>query len=124
MLFSQICGIVERKHSTLSRPGKVFWPFLSFFLGNSRLGGFSGPDRKWIVKKLADSAQPRDFVIYIRSFSTGLRSTPRVSTSASTMSPAFKYTGGFRAWPIPGGVPVKIKSPGSNVKTIDAYATS
>ncbi len=47
---------------------------------------------------------------------TGFLSTPSPSISTSTTSPSFNQTGGFRAMPTPGGVPVKIRSPGSRVK--------
>ena len=50
---------------------------------------------------------------------TGFRSVPRPSISTSTMSPGWSQTGGFRAIPTPGGVPVKIRSPGSRVKIRD-----
>ena len=50
---------------------------------------------------------------------TGLRSVPRPSISTSTTSPFFNHTGGLRAMPTPGGVPVKIRSPGSSVKIRD-----
>ena len=48
---------------------------------------------------------------------TGLRSVPSPSISTSTTSPGWSQTGGLRAIPTPGGVPVKIRSPGWNVKT-------
>jgi hypothetical protein len=51
------------------------------------------------------------------SATTGLRSTPRPSISTSTVLPGSKYTGGLRAKPTPGGVPVKIKSPEASVHT-------
>ena len=40
------------------------------------------------------------------------------------MSPGFSETGGSRWTPTPAGVPVRITSPGSSVKTLDACATS
>ena len=52
---------------------------------------------------------------------TGLRSTPTPSISTSTTSPGFKYSGGVRAFPIPDGVPVEIKSPGSSVMPFDRW---
>src|SRR5207248_931942 len=54
---------------------------------------------------------------------TGLVRTPIPSTSTSTTSPFFIETFGSRAQPTPGGVPVRIRSPGSSVKTFDTYAT-
>ena len=55
---------------------------------------------------------------------TGFRSSPTPSISTSTSSPGFKNTGGLPTTPTPGGVPVKIKSPGSSVTTCDRYAIS
>jgi len=48
---------------------------------------------------------------------TGLCSTPSRSISTSTLSPGWRNTGGLRAKPTPGGVPVKMRSPGSSVQT-------
>ena len=45
------------------------------------------------------------------------------STSTSTVSPALSDTLGSRAQPTPGGVPVRIRSPGSSVKTFEQNAT-
>ena len=56
---------------------------------------------------------------YWPSATTGLRSTPNFSIETSTVSPGCKKTGGWRAIPTPGGVPVKIKSPGSSVHTCE-----
>ena len=50
---------------------------------------------------------------------TGLRRVPRQSISTSTTSPGLSQTGGLRAMPTPGGVPVKIRSPGSSVMTCE-----
>lgn len=50
---------------------------------------------------------------------TRLRSTPSRSISTSTTSPGLRNTGGVRAMPTPGGVPVKITSPGSSVDTCE-----
>src|ERR1022692_4003200 len=58
------------------------------------------------------------------SCTTGFRSSPSPSISTSTTSPSFIYTGGLRATPTPGGVPVKITSPGSSVKTCDKYVSN
>jgi hypothetical protein len=46
------------------------------------------------------------------SATTGLCSTPIPSISTSATSPGLSSTGGLRAMPTPGGVPVKIRSPG------------
>jgi hypothetical protein len=46
---------------------------------------------------------------------TGFNNTPSPSTSTSTTSPGLRKTGGFRAKPTPGGVPVAMTSPGSSV---------
>ena len=46
---------------------------------------------------------------------TGLVSVPIFSTVMLTVSPPFRKTGGLRANPTPGGVPVEIKSPTSQV---------
>ena len=51
----------------------------------------------------------------------GCGSTPSFSISTSTTSPAWRYTGGLRAKPTPGGVPVKITSPGASVQTSEIY---
>ena len=51
-----------------------------------------------------------------------LRNVPTPSISTSTTSPGLSQTGGLRAMPTPGGVPVKIRSPGSRVKTFDTFA--
>src|SRR5437660_1906270 len=50
---------------------------------------------------------------------TGLRNSPTPSISTSTSSPGLRNTGGLRAAPTPGGVPVKIRSPGSSVITCE-----
>lgn len=44
-----------------------------------------------------------------------LSSTPIFSISTSTTSPDLRKTGGVRLKPTPGGVPVRITSPGSRV---------
>ena len=62
--------------------------------------------------------------VVIASAATVFRNVPRWSISTSTASPGLSQTGGFRAMPTPGGVPVKIRSPGSRVKTCDRYAIS
>ena len=54
---------------------------------------------------------------------TGFERTPIPSTSTSTTSPGRSETRGSRAQPTPAGVPVRIRSPGSSVKTADANAT-
>jgi hypothetical protein len=46
---------------------------------------------------------------------TGLRIIPIRPISTSTMSPAFRKTGGCRVKPTPAGVPVEMISPGSRV---------
>src|SRR5690349_10995451 len=46
---------------------------------------------------------------------TGLRRMPIPSISISHTSPSRIQTGGVRAWPTPGGVPMAITSPGSSV---------
>src|SRR3569833_267430 len=46
---------------------------------------------------------------------TGLRRSPMPSISISHTSPSRIQTGGVRAWPTPGGVPMAITSPGSSV---------
>jgi hypothetical protein len=51
------------------------------------------------------------------SFTTGLRNMPMRSISTSTTFPGCRNTGGCRAKPTPGGVPVKIKSPRRSVHT-------
>jgi hypothetical protein len=51
------------------------------------------------------------------SCTTGLRKIPIPSISTSTVLPGCKNTGGLRAKPTPGGVPVKIKSPAFSVHT-------
>jgi len=43
---------------------------------------------------------------------------PSPSISTSITSPCLRNTGGFRANPTPGGVPVAITSPGSSVAQI------
>ena len=50
---------------------------------------------------------------------TALVSTPICSISTSTRSPGCRNTGGVRATPTPGGVPVKSKSPTSSVHTCE-----
>ena len=50
------------------------------------------------------------------SATTGFSKMPSFSISTSTMSPGLRNTGGFRAKPTPGGVPVKIRSPGASVQ--------
>ncbi len=60
----------------------------------------------------------------VYSPTTGFRNTPIRSISTSTTSPACKNTGGLRAAPTPGGVPVKITSPGASVHTSETYDTS
>ena len=42
-------------------------------------------------------------------------STPMPSISMRTVSPAFRYCGGFMPMPTPAGVPLAIKSPGCKV---------
>src|SRR5690349_12386552 len=46
---------------------------------------------------------------------TGLLRIPTLSTSISTMSPAFRYRGGCMPMPTPSGVPVRITVPAYNV---------
>ena len=65
----------------------------------------------------------RSRLISPESATTGLDSTPRPSTSTSTTSPGLRNTGGFRAKPTPGGVPVAITSPGSSVTVCDRNDT-
>lgn len=50
-----------------------------------------------------------------QSEATGFVSVPRRSTVTLTESPGLRKTGGLRKTPTPGGVPVEIKSPGSQV---------
>src|SRR5690606_32906795 len=50
---------------------------------------------------------------------TGLRSTPIPSMSASMTSPGCSRKGGLQAMPTPGGVPVKMTSPGSKADSRD-----
>ena len=54
----------------------------------------------------------------------GLRSLPTRAISISTVSPGWRNTGGLRPMPTPGGVPVKIRSPGFRVQTLEMYAIS
>ena len=53
------------------------------------------------------------------SATTGFTNSPIPSTRTATSSPGFSQRGGLRAKPTPGGVPVAMISPGSNVKTLD-----
>ncbi len=55
------------------------------------------------------------------SATTGFRKMPSFSISTSTRSPGLRNTGGLRAKPTPGGVPVKIKSPGASVQMSEMY---
>ena len=54
-----------------------------------------------------------------RSYSKRFLSTPSPSTSTSQTSPDCRKRGGLRAVPTPGGVPVKIRSPGSSTQHCD-----
>ena len=59
-------------------------------------------------------SQPSSF-----SATTSFRRVPSSSISTSTTSPGLSQTGGLRAIPTPGGVPVKIRSPASSVMICD-----
>src|SRR5690606_10707102 len=51
----------------------------------------------------------------------GLLSSPSPSIETVTTSPSFRKRGGFMPIPTPGGVPVRMTSPGSSVKCCDRY---
>ncbi len=53
---------------------------------------------------------------FYRGPTTGLVSVPIPSTVMLTESPGLRKTGGLRKTPTPGGVPVEIRSPGSQVR--------
>src|SRR5262249_34131600 len=56
----------------------------------------------------------KPFRLYFVSATTLLRSTPIFEISTSTASPGLSHSGGLRAMPTPGGVPVEITSPGTS----------
>src|SRR3954451_6086337 len=86
--------------------------------------------RQRVVRRLDAAQQAAEraviagwLVLHAHAATTGLDTTPIPSTSTSTTSPSFIDSFGSRAQPTPGGVPVRIRSPGSSVKTRDTYAT-
>src|SRR5687768_6279108 len=63
--------------------------------------------------------QPRNNANYGTSATNRFRRTPIFSISTSTTSLGCRKTGGLRAPPTPGGVPVKITSPACSVQTLE-----
>ena len=53
------------------------------------------------------------------SLTTGFLSTPILSISTSTTSPASRNCGGLRLQPTPAGVPVTSTSPGARSKMVE-----
>src|SRR5262245_21632644 len=70
------------------------------------------PGQTLAGKKLSP---PRDGHQVLQEGTTAFVRLPILSTHTSMTSPGFRYCGGFIPKPTPGGVPVKIMSPGSRV---------